>query len=571
MHMPTSHRRSINGWAIAAVLWLVGLCVVALYWGLFVLAPLDKTEALQIGVAESMQRLDEWVVPQWNGHTYAEKPPLPYWLAGLVWNHLGLVPEMARVPAALTGTLGVALLAWFTHRLLEGEVSDDERWKRAAVAGSLLALSPGWIAFSRTAVHDIYLAVSVAMAIVGYAIGFCLQPRRYSSPFWATWIGVWCGVGFLAKGLLGIGLPLLIMGFDAVLHRESRRSLIQPVPLALLTGGLLTTVSPWLIALRSGQHNDYLDGFFGFSHLQRATSAVDGHDQPLIFYLPVLIGMLWPWWPMLIQALQQQWRKRSNWLRTDSARERVQRLATVWLLVGLALFSTIATKLPGYILPVIPAAVVLMALSHPYPRWCLRLVALQIGALTVGLLIALMGAHLGLLGEYGRQFLASPATLPWVAMALVLSLSIVLSSQATRQPQRRWLALVCSLILVVSTLPSLARVYRAIEQEPILALARTAHQIHGSARSLYVLGKPHYSVVAEAELPTIFGSPLKTIEARPTSSFLNGQRFGHDQDALVLGNCRAVQRLSADRTLHLEQLVRRRNHCLAHLHRHDRA
>ena len=57
MRIPISNRRSINGWAIAAVLWLVGLCVVALYWGLFVLAPLDKTEALQIGVAESMQRL----------------------------------------------------------------------------------------------------------------------------------------------------------------------------------------------------------------------------------------------------------------------------------------------------------------------------------------------------------------------------------------------------------------------------------------------------------------------------------------------------------------------------------
>ena len=55
-----------------------------------------------------MLRLHEWVEPQWNSHLYSDKPPLPYWLAQLMWNRFGLIPELARIPAALCASLGVA-------------------------------------------------------------------------------------------------------------------------------------------------------------------------------------------------------------------------------------------------------------------------------------------------------------------------------------------------------------------------------------------------------------------------------------------------------------------------------
>lgn len=275
-------------------LWLTVVCLLAFFLGLFTLAPLDKTEALQIGVAETMQRLHHWDVPIWNGHIYAEKPPLPYWLDELIWSQAGLVPELARLPSAIAATAGVASITWLIHGCCEREQPQRQAWQQGALAGTLLALSPGWIAFGRTAVHDIYLALAVLLALASYALGFGLVNGRSRPLASALAIGLSCGFGFLAKGLLGIGLPLLIIAVDTSLQPSSRRQVLRPAVLALFGIGLLAVISPWMAALIQHRAWDYLQGFLGFSHLQRATRAVDGHDQPLLFYLPVLFGLLCP-------------------------------------------------------------------------------------------------------------------------------------------------------------------------------------------------------------------------------------------------------------------------------------
>ncbi|KMM16608.1 hypothetical protein SYNGFB01_09995 [Synechococcus sp. GFB01] len=289
--VPPLGRNTWMGWA--TVLWLSLVCSLALFGGLFTLAPVDKTEALQIGIAETMLRLQEWVVPQWNGHLYADKPPLPYWLAMVVWQWFGLTPELARLPAAICATLGVAVIAWLLQRVARRELPAREAWLRAALAGTLLALSPGWIVFAHSAVHDIYLSVAITLALAGYAIGFCMPESPFRPRRWAAWIGFWCGVGFLSKGLLGIGLPLLIIGADCCLRGETRRVILRPLPLLQMGTAMLVVISPWLAGLIAGRRWDYLQGFIGFSNLQRATQAVDGHHQHPLFYLPVLLALLW--------------------------------------------------------------------------------------------------------------------------------------------------------------------------------------------------------------------------------------------------------------------------------------
>jgi 4-amino-4-deoxy-L-arabinose transferase-like glycosyltransferase len=175
-----------------------------------------------------------------------------------------------------------------------------------------------------------------------------------------------------------------------------------------LGGGLLAVVTPWAAALINGHHWAFIQGFLGFSHLQRATQAVDGHDQPLLFYLPVLLGLIWPWWPLLLSAVRQLCQRRRHWQQTEERIERLQQLAAVWLLLGLVLFSAIPTKLPGYVLPLLPAAVLLIATAPRHPSWCLRLVSLQLGLLSVALLAGLISMRLGKLGSYGQALLSAP-------------------------------------------------------------------------------------------------------------------------------------------------------------------
>jgi hypothetical protein len=128
-------------------------------------------------------------------------------------------------------------------------------------------------------------------------------------------------------------------------------------------------------------------------------------------------------------------------------------------------------------------------------------------------------------------------------------------------------ALALSMLLLVCSLPALAAPYRHLQQQPVLELAQAAHRLHGSAHVLYVLGRPRYSVVPIAGLPTIFGSPLRPASPRPDSSFLNWKLHGRDREALVLGGCRSIEALGRDRSVRLSLLEQRRTLCLARLQR----
>ena len=127
-------------------------------------------------------------------------------------------------------------------------------------------------------------------------------------------------------------------------------------------------------------------------------------SQPLWFYAPALIVLLLPWAPVALAA-----HPRRLW-----ADERV-RFFVVWLGFGLALFSLSAGKLPHYLLPLLPAACVLLGISiveaeHPR-RWLAASVALA-GALYAGPSEKLLEGIVA--GTSGPMF----SNLAWVGLGL---------------------------------------------------------------------------------------------------------------------------------------------------------
>ncbi len=91
----------------------------------------------------------------------------------------------------------------------------------------------------------------------------------------------------------------------------------------------------------------------------RLASTALQHVQPWWFYVPVSLLLLFPWFPLLPLAFRAEGRD----ARTLSAVS----------LFGLVFFSVAVNKLPGYLLPLMPAACVLLALglkqaAHP-GRW----------------------------------------------------------------------------------------------------------------------------------------------------------------------------------------------------------
>jgi hypothetical protein len=73
------------------------------------------------------------------------------------------------------------------------------------------------------------------------------------------------------------------------------------------------------------------------------------HVQPFWFYAPVLLGLLFPWTPLL--AL----------LRRSTFKEEPERIFAAVAVFGFVFFSASTNKLPGYMLPLLPAVCALLA------------------------------------------------------------------------------------------------------------------------------------------------------------------------------------------------------------------
>ena len=76
------------------------------------------------------------------------------------------------------------------------------------------------------------------------------------------------------------------------------------------------------------------------------------HVQPHWYYVPVLLAGLFPWTP-LIGLL----------FRPKTYRDERIRFLVLWLVFGFVFFSAAQNKLPGYVLPLLPALAIMLAVA----------------------------------------------------------------------------------------------------------------------------------------------------------------------------------------------------------------
>jgi 4-amino-4-deoxy-L-arabinose transferase-like glycosyltransferase len=151
------------------------------------------------------------------------------------------------------------------------------------------------------------------------------------------------GLAVLAKGPVA-----LVLAAPLCLRFRGARDLVRPrvvVP-------FLAVALPWylLCYLRNG--NVFLRDFFVVHNFQRFTSNALMHVQPWWFYLPVLAGLLLPWSPLLLLLG-----------RRAACRDPRRLFLLAWLVFGMVFFTAATNKLPGYLLPLLPAAAALMGLA----------------------------------------------------------------------------------------------------------------------------------------------------------------------------------------------------------------
>lgn len=470
---------------------LAGVCVYLLFlFGLNGVGLIGPDEPRYADIGRAMYKTQDWVTPKLFGVPWFEKPALLYWLIGGGFA-LGLGDTMApRLPVALLSIVGLAAYYFALEKVFN---------ERTALGASImLGISAGWLGFSHAAVTDLPLAVFFGAGML-LAMPWALGGGARLLP----WAAVCFALASLAKGLVPLVLaaPLAAFGWRRI------RDWLKPAPLSAFAAVSL----PWYLAcyLRNGQA--FLDEFFWKHHVSRFFSPDLQHVQPVWFYLPVLFGLLLPASPIVVAFFQKDlWR--NGYIRYFAA----------WAGFGLCFFSLSTNKLPGYLLPLLPALAALMGVAldrMPRAAALLGTVALLSGA------YALAGAVLpGVMTEGLRR--SEFPDLPW--LWLLPALAGAIAVYILERVGRREAALLALLLT--------AAVNVAILKITTFAALDTQASTRGLWRRLepraseFCIGNSHRSV----EYGLLYYShgqiPLCSVDPRPHP--LNLRRPADDMPAL---------------------------------------
>jgi 4-amino-4-deoxy-L-arabinose transferase-like glycosyltransferase len=345
----------------------------------------DRDEPRNAGCAAEMMARGDWVVPVFNGELRTAKPVLLYWFIMSAYSLFGVNEFAARFWSALLG-LGTVLATYYLGRRLFNA--------RVAVwAAMLLIASLMFNVSSRASTPDSPLIFFSTLGILVYVYtGF----PGLSRSWWAyVLMYAMFGMGVLAKGPVGVVVPMAVIGMHLLIKRLPDREVVDagraqsvqrgawswrrlvefsaplfrpfaPVhflrtvwamrPLTAI-GSVGLVALPWYVWVAVRTDGLWIERFLWVENFGRATAPMENHRGTPLYYLVVILAGFFPAslliWPAFQNAVAQ--------LRRQGKTYDAYLLLCCWVGVYLGIFSLAQTKLPNYITPCYPALALLSA------------------------------------------------------------------------------------------------------------------------------------------------------------------------------------------------------------------
>ena len=274
-----------------------------------------------------MAQSHDYIVPRLDGLPYLDKPVVYFAAAAAVMQLVGPTETAVRIPAYLATLATVVLLIGFARR----------RWGPEAgwLAGLAYATTVLPLAYARAAIFDSTLTLCTTAATV-----WLFEDRSIRA--WAA-----MAVGALTKGPLALALPLLTLIPHALATGAPVRRLIPWRGLAVFAAIAL----PWFVAV-SIAHPDFPGYVFFRETLARVATPTFHRTAPVWYYLPIVPLAAFPW---IVPALGRVRFWRTTWRTRFTPDAREPLFLAAWVLVPLAFFTLNQSKLPQYVLPLMPA------------------------------------------------------------------------------------------------------------------------------------------------------------------------------------------------------------------------
>jgi 4-amino-4-deoxy-L-arabinose transferase-like glycosyltransferase len=279
-------------------------------------------------------KINPWLVPILNGQVRLQKPPLPYWCTATLYRLAGHWSEgLSRALPAAMGFVSTFFIA-AVARMLIG--------RRAGLIAGLVWASTHFLADEfRKSMADPYLAFFALVAMWGWVRG----TRR---ALLASYLAI--GFGLLSKGYPL--LPHLIIPL-ALYHILYRRRAPGRWWLHLLGIAIVMAIAlPWPIYIL--KYVPTASEFWRYESIGRLSDNVEQY-RPWYFYLPLLLQITLPWTAIWLFAWVRPFRNRQS-----AIGHRRSLLPVLWLALIVLFFSIFKHKKLSYLLPAIPAQVLMV-------------------------------------------------------------------------------------------------------------------------------------------------------------------------------------------------------------------
>jgi 4-amino-4-deoxy-L-arabinose transferase-like glycosyltransferase len=465
-------------------------------------------------IPREMVASGDWVTPRLNDLKYFEKPALQYWGTAAAYSMFGEHHWTARLWSALTGFLGVLLTGMAGARLFGRGAG--------VIAGAICASSLLYALIGHVNTLDMGVSFFLTAGLFGLMLA---QREPAASQAERNWmLSAWCALALavLSKGLIGAALPFAALVIYSGLARDW--SLWRRLHLGKGILLFLAITAPWFIWV-SLRNPEFFRFFFIHEHVERFLTKTHSRYQPPWYFIPMLLVGMLPWTLMLGGALARAVRadNTTRAVRTDNAERAVGTDATrpfrprlfllVWSVFVFVFFSASSSKLPSYILPILPALALLVA-DHA-TRLSARALAWHAAPYAFG------GALMMVLAPQVVKFASAEvpvalyqAYVPWLVFA-----GGVLTAGA-----------VLAVLLAMRDRPEIAMIALAAGGLGCAQLILTGHDSLAPANSSYYLaqqirphlkpGLPFYSLgIYEQTLPFYIKRTVTLVEARDELSF----------------------------------------------------
>lgn len=447
MVAPGIRGRGITLRVLGPVILLCAIAALELFWGLGRSRLRDWDEAIFAQAAKGVLATGDWVTLQFRYAPWFEKPPLFVWSIASLYHVFGINEFWSRAASAISGVLLVLLTFMLGSRLYSRLTG--------VFACVVLLSSEAFVRAARLAMSDTMLALFIYAAVYGY-----IRVAEGKVTWW--WL-VWAALagGIMTKwvavfpGVIGVG--------GAVLLERKGLETLRSRPFWVGLAGALLIALPWHILMYTRYGNGFLRTYVGFNVVVRATTTLNPYNGPR-FYLEQLGSQFMPWVQFLPFAVARAFHDavRGDW-----------RARLLLLVFGpaFAICSIMPTKLPWYMVPLLPAfalsiAVILTAAWKSVSSYEWSAAAFVAGLLWVASSLPARVKVVGLVGA-----------------GLLLALLLLNAGSIGRRAVT--IALLASLVAL-----GMARVLELfrVDQRPVASLARLARTAPGETRDTLFLG-----------------------------------------------------------------------------------